>query len=231
MTRVLVAEDEPGIASFVAKGLRGAGYEVDVVGDGPTAAARARAGDIDLVVLDLGLPGMDGLDVLRSIRGEDERIPVIILTARDELGSTVAGFERGADDYMTKPFRFEELLARVRARLRNAQTDAPILKGGGIALDLHGHRAHVGDRVVDLTTREFALAEELLRHPDEVLDRDHLLRNVWGDDVDAASNVVDVYVLYLRRKIGDGFVETVRGRGYRLGVVRPQRQATKPATA
>lgn len=231
MTLVLVAEDEPGIASFVAKGLRANGFEVEVATDGPSAAARAASGDVDLVVLDLGLPGMDGLDVLRSIRHGDDRLPVIILTARDEIGTTVAGFERGADDFMTKPFRFEELLARVRARLRNAQTDAPILKGGGVALDLHGHRVHVGDRVADLTAREFALAEEFLRHPDEVLDRDHLLRSVWGDDVDAASNVVDVYVLYLRRKIGDGFIETVRGQGYRLGSVPTDSQVSNPVSA
>jgi DNA-binding response OmpR family regulator len=144
-------------------------------------------------------------------------MPVLILTARDGVEDTVAGLEGGADDYVTKPFRFEELLARIRLRLRDERaSEVTVLSAGDVVLDLRSRRASVGDRVVELTAREFALAEVFLRHAGQVLSREQLLSHVWGYDFDPGSNVVDVYVRYLRRKLGDGVIETVRGMGYRL---------------
>ncbi|CAN5699768.1 response regulator transcription factor [soil metagenome] len=217
MPRILIAEDEPRIAAFVEKGLRANGFTTTVVDDGRDAAAAARDADFDLLILDLGLPGKDGMEVLADLRGRGERIPVIILTARSELVHTVAGFEGGADDYITKPFRFEELLARVRARLRELGGDEPtVLSAGGFTLDLRTRQATVSGRLVDLTAREFALAETFLRHAGQVLSREQLLSHVWGYDFDPESNVVEVYVRYLRKKLGDSAIETVRGMGYRL---------------
>jgi two-component system copper resistance phosphate regulon response regulator CusR len=219
VARILIAEDEPRIASFLEKGLRANGFTTTVVDDGLTAVAVARDGDYDLLVLDLGLPGLHGLEVLRQLRQRGERLPVVILTARDEVETTVDGFARGADDYVTKPFRFEELLARIRVRLRpEAGTDVGLLRAGDLVLDVRTRRATAGGRTVELTAREFALAETFLRHPDQVLSREQLLSHVWGYDFDPESNVVDVYVRYLRRKLGDGLIETVRGMGYRLTV-------------
>ncbi len=222
MARILIAEDEPRIASFLEKGLRANGFTTIIVDDGPTAASVARDRDFDLVVLDLGLPGRDGLDVLSEVRRRGEHLPVVILTARDGIEPTVEGFELGADDYITKPFAFEELLARVRARLRDSADSEPtVLQAGDVRLDLRTRRARVGARVVELTAREFALAETFLRHPDQVVSREQLLSHVWGYDFDTGSNVVEVYVRYLRKKLGEGVIETVRGMGYRL-TVRPR---------
>jgi two-component system copper resistance phosphate regulon response regulator CusR len=215
--RILIAEDEPRIASFLEKGLQANGFSTTVVDDGRSAAAAARDGDFDLLILDLGLPTVHGLDVLREMRSRGERLPVVILTARDELDTTIAGFAGGADDYVTKPFRFEELLARIRVRLRNgAGEETTMLRSGEVTLDLLTRRASVGARTVELTAREFALTETFLRHPDQVLSRQQLLSHVWGYDFDPESNIVDVYVRYLRRKLGPGVIETVRGMGYRL---------------
>ena len=187
------------------------------VGDGQSAATLARDTDFDALVLDLGLPGMDGMDVLRTIRQRGERLPVVILTARDGVSSTVDGLESGADDYLTKPFRFEELLARLRARLRTTtEADATTRTVGRVTLDVRTRRAEVDGTAVELTAREFALLDVLLRHPDQVLSREQLLSMVWGYDFDPGSNVVDVYVRYLRRKLGADVIETVRGMGYRL---------------
>jgi len=217
MNRILIVEDEPRIASFVEKGLRANGFTTTVVGDGTTAATVAQDEDFDLLILDLGLPGMDGRDVLREIRAHGERMPVIILTARREVEDTVASLDAGADDYLTKPFKFEELLARVRARLRDRGSSQPTtLAAGDIALDLRTRRANVGGAPVDLSTREFALAEMLFRHPGQVLSREQLLSHVWGYDFDPGSNIVDVYVGYLRKKLGPALIETVRGAGYRF---------------
>jgi DNA-binding response OmpR family regulator len=222
MSRILIAEDEPGIASFVEKGLRAAGHSTLVVDDGLTAASAARDRDFDLMILDLGLPGIDGQTALAEIRGRGERLPVIILTARTGLLDTVAGLEGGADDYVTKPFAFEELLARVKARLRDpGSPDLAELSAGEVTLDLRTRRARVGTRVVELSAREFILAETLMRHPGQVLSRQQLLSSVWGYDFDPGSNVVDVYVGYLRRKLGKDLIETVRGMGYRLVDRRP----------
>ena len=219
MTRILIVEDEERIVSFLEKGLRASGYTTVAVGTGPDAVALGRDDAIDLLIHDLGLPGMDGHEVLRTLRARGERMPVIILTARDSVEDTVAGLERGADDYMTKPFRFEELLARVRLRLRDdAAPETSVLSAGIVSLDLRSRRASVGDRVVELTAREFALLETFLRHAGQVLSREQLLSHVWGYDFDPGSNVVDVYVRYLRRKLGSDVVQTVRGMGYRLTV-------------
>ncbi len=219
MTRILIVEDEERIVSFLEKGLRASGYTTVAVGTGPDAVALGRDDAFDLLILDLGLPGMDGHEVLRTLRARGERMPVIILTARDSVEDTVAGLERGADDYMTKPFRFEELLARVRLRLRDdAAPETNVLSAGMVSLDLRSRRASVGDRVVELTAREFALLETFLRHAGQVLSREQLLSHVWGYDFDPGSNVVDVYVRYLRRKLGSDVVQTVRGMGYRLTV-------------
>jgi two-component system, OmpR family, copper resistance phosphate regulon response regulator CusR len=217
MARILIVEDEPRIASFLEKGLRANGYTTTVLDDGRTALAAARDADYDLVVLDIGLPSLNGLEVLSGLRARGEALPVVILTARDSVETTVSALEGGADDYVTKPFRFEELLARVRARLRETSSpEATVLEAGAISLDLRTRRARVGDDVVELTAREFALLETFLRHPDQVLSREQLLSHVWGYDFDPGSNVVDVYVRYLRRKLGDDTIETVRGMGYRL---------------
>ena len=217
MTRVLIAEDEPGISSFLEKGFKAEGFATLVVGDGRAAAHAARDRDFDIVILDLGLPGLDGHEVLAEIRGRGERLPVIILTARKETRDTVAGLEGGADDYVTKPFRFEELLARVRARLRDRGTaEATVLEVAGVRLDLRSRRVQSAGRDVELSAREFTLLETFMSHPDQVLSREQLLSRVWGYDFDGGSNVVDVYVGYLRKKLGSETIETVRGMGYRL---------------
>lgn len=220
MARILIAEDEPRIASFVQKGLSANGFTVTVVGDGPSAYDYATTGGFDLMVLDIGLPGMDGFAVLSKLRAERNTIPVIVLTARTSVQDTVAGLEGGADDYMPKPFRFEELLARVRLRLTSERaTELTVLSCGGLRLDLRTRRADVDGRTVDLSAREFALAETFLRHPGQVLSREQLLSHVWGYDYDPGSNVVDVYVRYLRRKLGAERFVTLRGMGYRLDAI------------
>ena len=217
MTRILIAEDEARIVSFLEKGLRAAGYTTLAVGDGIDALALARDDSFELLILDLGLPGIAGHEVLRRMRGRGETMPVIILSARSGVDDAVAGFEGGADDYVVKPFRFEELLARVRVRLRaQPAADSAVLRAGDVALDLRTRRAVIGDRSIELTAREFALLEHLLRHAGQVLSREQLLSHVWGYDFDPGSNVVDVYIRYLRKKLGADVVDTVRGMGYRL---------------
>lgn len=217
MNRILIAEDEARIAAFLEKGLKANGFTTTIAATGDDAAALAADSDFDLLILDLGLPGKDGSEVLREIRTRGERMPVIILTARDGLRDKVSGLEAGADDYVTKPFKFEELLARVRARLRDPGKPEPdLLSAGGIVLDLRARQAIVNGDAVELSAREFILAEMLFRHPRQVLSREQLLSHVWGYDFDPGSNVVDVYVGYLRKKLGQGLIETVRGMGYRL---------------
>ncbi len=217
MSRILIAEDEERISSFVDKGLRAAGYTTAVTADGGEALALAQSGEFDLLLLDVGLEGIDGFEVLRRLRSSDRVLPVIMLTARTSVRDTVAGLDGGASDYIAKPFRFDELLARVRVRMRDTASDAgTVLSHGNLSLDLRSRRATVAGRSVDLSAREFALAEEFLRNPDQVLSREQLLSRVWGLDFDPGSNVVDVYVRYLRNKFGADRIETVRGMGYRL---------------
>jgi len=217
MNRILIVEDEERIASFIEKGLRANGFTTTVAADGDQAIGLARSGEFDLLILDLGLPGRDGSEVLRELRERDRRTPVLILSARDSLIDKVEGLEAGADDYVTKPFRFEELLARVRVRLRDEHApETTVLRVGSCSLDLKTRRLEVEGRSVELTAREFALAETFFRHAGQVLSREQLLSNVWGYDHDPGSNVVDVYVGYLRKKIGEERIATVRGMGYRL---------------
>jgi len=219
MSQILIAEDEPGISSFITKGLRAAGYASTAVTTGQEALVLALAGDVQLLVLDIGLPDMDGFTVLRRLREAGSALPVIILTARTSVDDTVAGLEGGADDYMPKPFRFEELLARIRLRLRapDQGTQATsVLSLGDLSLDLRTRHATVAGREVELSAREFSLAETFLSHPGQVLSREQLLDRVWGYDFDPGSNVVDVYVRYLRKKVGAERIVTVRGMGYRL---------------
>lgn len=216
MTRILIAEDEARLASFLEKGLRSSGFTIKVVPDGPGAAALARDEEFDLLILDLGLPGQDGLAVLRELRRDGQRLPVIILTARDDPADKVAGLEAGADDYLAKPFHFEELLARVRARLRGERPEeGRTVRVGDVSLDLRTRWASAGGDTIELSAREFELLRTFLQHPNQVLTREQLLSHVWGYDYDPGSNVVDVYVGYLRRKLGARRFETVRGVGYR----------------
>jgi two-component system copper resistance phosphate regulon response regulator CusR len=214
---ILIADDEARISGFIDKGLRAAGFATRVAPTGPEALHLALSGEFDLLVLDVNLPGMDGFRVLEELRGSGSSMPVIMLTARVELEDTVAGLEGGADDYLGKPFRFDELVARIRLRMRREEAAAPTqLSHRDLMLDIRTRRAHVGGAAVELSAREFALAEELVRHAGQVLSREQLLSRVWGFDFDPGSNVVDVYIGYLRQKLGPGRIETMRGVGYRL---------------
>lgn len=220
MSRLLIAEDESRIAAFIEKGLKANGLLTTLVTNAHEAMLLAQSGEFDLLILDLGLPDQDGLTVLEALRGQGERLPIIVLTARDDIHAKVAGLEGGADDYITKPFRFEELLARVRVQLRNRQAafskEDMVLTIGKVSLNLRSREVRVGDRLIELSAREFLLAETFLRYPGQVMSREQLLNHVWGYDYDPGSNIVDVYVGYLRKKLGNDLIETVRGMGYRL---------------
>jgi DNA-binding response OmpR family regulator len=220
VARILIVEDEQRIASFIAKGLKAEGHVTVEVADGQAGLDHALSGEFDLMVLDIGLPRVSGFDVLDQLRAQGSRMPVIVLTARDSVTDTVSALDSGADDYMSKPFRFAELLARVRVRLRPVHDQGgpadDVLTRGNLSLDLRTRRATLGDREVDLSAREFRLAEIFLRNAGMVLSREQLLDHVWGYDFDPGSNVVDVYVGYLRRKLGATTISTVRGVGYRF---------------
>lgn len=214
---ILVVEDEPGIASFLRRGFEAAGHTVLDTDDGVTGLALAQRDEVRLVVLDLGLPGLSGEEVLTRLRVLRPALPVIVLTAKDTVADKVTNLDAGADDYVVKPFSFSELLARVRARLRATdQPTAARLTAGGVVLDLLTRRASVDGRAVELSTREFALAEVFVRHAGQVMSKVQLLDQVWGYDFDGGSNVVEVYVRHLRRKLGVERIETVRGAGYRF---------------
>jgi DNA-binding response OmpR family regulator len=220
VSSILVIEDEPAVADFLKRGL-GAHCHSPVVTDEPSRAiGLALGGEFDVILLDLGLPGGDGLDVLSTLRERGQQVPVIVLTGQVEERDAVACLEAGADDYMTKPFRFDELLARVGAVLRRVGRPRDlVLQVGDLQLDLRTRRATLGDHSVDLTSREFALLEAFMRHPDEVLSREQLLSQVWGYFFDPGTNSVNVYVAFLRKKLGAETIETVRGTGYRLRTV------------
>lgn len=214
---VLVVEDEAGITAFLRRGLESAGFGVLTAADGNAGLELARRADVELVVLDLGLPGLAGEEVLKRLRTHRPDLPVIVLTAKDAVADRVANLEAGADDYVVKPFSFSELLARVRARLRTRGQPVPtIVESGDLRLDLRTREVQVGARRVALSAREFSLLEVLLRHAGQVLSQVQLLDQVWGYDFDGGSNVVEVYIRHLRRKIGTERIETIRGAGYRL---------------
>lgn len=221
MAQILIVEDEARIASFIAKGLRAEGHQPQVVSDGPSGLDEALSGHYDLMVLDIGLPGMDGFEVLDQLRSQGSRMPVIILTARDSVSDTVTGLDSGADDYMAKPFRFAELMARIRLRLRTVSSGGGAsfedeLVVQGIRLDRRTRRVTTPRGEEELSAREFTLAEMFFLNPGQVLTREQLLDHVWGYDFDPGSNVVDVYVGYLRKKLGSEVISTVRGVGYRM---------------
>jgi DNA-binding response OmpR family regulator len=220
--RILVIEDEVRIQSFLARGLEAEGYAVVAAGDGTEGLALATSGAWDLVVLDLLLPGLSGLQVLRELHRAQPQLPVVILSARSDVQTKLRGFELGATDYVSKPFSLDELLARIRVQLRSAAAGAEIedehvLQAGRVVLDLARRQARIGELVTDLSDREFRLLHHLLLHAGEVISRERLLAEVWGYGFDPGSNVVDVCVRRLRAKLGpDAPIETVRHAGYRL---------------
>jgi DNA-binding response OmpR family regulator len=216
MPRILIAEDDPLIGSFLEKGFRANGFTTFLTGDGEQAQALGLSDEFDLLLLDMGLNSRDGFHVLQELRMRGKTLPILVLTGRRER-DVVMCLEGGADDYMTKPFHFDELLARVKTRLRTMGTqEADVLSAGEVRLDLKTRRASVGEKAVDLTAREFALLETLIRHADNVLSREQLLSHVWGYSFDPTTNLVNVYVNSLRKKLGADIIQTVRGVGYRL---------------
>lgn len=218
MNRILIAEDEPRIATFLKKGLEANGFTVKVASDAKMASDVVFSQEFDLILLDLGLPLKDGFTLLEELRGQGLTLPIIILTARDDIKDKVAGLEGGADDYVTKPFRFEELLARIRLRLKNRVDNfIPIqteLKSGKIVLNLRSRQVHLDNQLVEVSNTEFALLEILISHKGQIMTRQQLLDHVWGYSYDPGSNIVDVYIGYLRKKIGKNTIATIRGIGY-----------------
>jgi two-component system OmpR family response regulator len=220
--RALVVEDHAKLASLIHRGLSEEGYAVDVAPDGPQALVRATATEYDVIVLDVMLPGLDGFEVCRRLREQTVQTPVLMLTARDGVDDRIAGLDLGADDYLTKPFAFDELLARLRALARRGAIErTPVLEVGPLRLDPRTKQVWRDGEEVELSAKEFALLETFMRHPGQVLSRFELLEHAWDFAYENKSNVVDVYVRYLRRKLGRSTIETVRGAGYRLP--RPER--------
>jgi two-component system, OmpR family, response regulator len=214
--KLLVVEDEARIAAFLEKGLTAHGYAVEWANTGSEGLRLGVAPDVALVILDLKLPDLDGLEVLAGLRERGSMVPVLILSARGKVDDRVRGLDLGADDYLPKPFAFEELLARVRARLRPGPTAGGVLRAGGIYLDVLTREVTAAGRTVSLSDREFALLRAFVSRPRQVLSRRELLAIAWDMDFDPQTNLVDVYVGYLRRKLGESVIETVRGAGYRL---------------
>jgi two-component system OmpR family response regulator len=219
--RVLIVEDETKMASLLRRGLQEEGLVADIAPTGEEAVTRAKAAEYDAVLLDLMLPGMDGLEACRRLRKLDVWTPILMLTARDAVEDRVAGLDSGADDYLTKPFSFSELLARLRALVRRGAIERPaVLEVADLKLDPASHRAWRGKAEINLSAKEFALLETFMRRPGQVLSRSQLLEHAWDYDYENRSNVVDVYVRYLREKVDRPFgvesIETVRGAGYRL---------------
>jgi two-component system copper resistance phosphate regulon response regulator CusR len=220
--RILVAEDEPRILAFVTRGLESEGFAVDAAADGVEALRCARSAHYDVTILDLLLPGIDGLAVLRDLRQHSPELPVVILSARSDLQTKLRGFELGANDYIVKPFALGELIARIRVQLRHAAglLDDHVVHAGRLDLDLSRRQVRIGGDVTDLSDREFRLLRELALHPGELISRERLLAEVWGYHFDPRSNVVEVSMRRLRKKLGDhATIETVRHAGYRLATV------------
>lgn len=219
MSHILIVEDDPRISSFVVKGLKAAGYTSTLINDGNAAFLISKTSIFDLIILDVGLPGMDGFTIMKKLRAEGISTPIIMLTARDSVTDTLEGLENGANDYMTKPFQFAELLARIRLRLldiNREENTASMLSHRDLVLNVLTRQVTVAGASTELTSREFALLETLIRHKNQVLSREQLLGQVWGMDFDPNSNVVDVYIRALRKKIGEDYIVTVRGAGYRF---------------
>jgi two-component system OmpR family response regulator len=219
--RVLVVEDDSKMAGLLRRGLREDGVAADVAGSGEDALWMAGSTEYDAVVLDVMLPGIDGFETLRRLRADEVWAPVLVLTARDAVEDRITGLDGGGDDYLTKPFAFGELQARLRALVRRGNAPRPpVLEVGDLRLDPSTHRVWRGEREITLSPREFALLEAFMRRPGEVLTRLHLLEHAWDNQYENRSNVIDVYVRYLREKVDRPFkaasIETVRGRGYRL---------------
>jgi two-component system OmpR family response regulator len=215
--RILVVEDESKLADLLARGLREEGHAADVATEGEQALWMAQAAPFDAIVLDVMLPGIDGFEVCRRLRASDVWAPVLMLTARDAVEDRVTGLDAGADDYLMKPFAFDELLARLRALTRRAPTERPtMVEIGELRLDPAAHRAWRAEVELDLSAKEFALLELFMRNPGVVLSRDQMLDGAWDMSYERRSNIIDVYIRYLRGKIGRASIETVRGRGYRL---------------
>ena len=219
--RILLVEDDSRVASFIKRGLREETYAVDIAKDGEEAIYMAQSNEYDLIILDLLLPKKSGLEVLKTLRSEKIATPTLMLTAKDEVEDRVKGLDAGADDYLTKPFGFDELLARIRALLRRRGDMVPtLLKVGDLELDTLRHKARRGGKELELTSREYALLEYLMRHADRVVTRTMLAEHVWEQDFDPLSNVIDVHIARLRRKIDAGFkkkyLQTIRGTGYTL---------------
>jgi len=219
--RILVIEDEKKIADFIKRGLKEEGYAVDSAYDGEAGLFMAKTNEYDLIILDLMLPKMDGVAVCKNLRGEKIATPVIMLTAKDAVKDKVAGLDSGADDYLTKPFAFEELLARVRAILRKKDSGQPAkLKVADLEIDLYTHKVYRAGKEIELTAKEYALLEYLMRNSGAIVTRTMISEHVWDIDFDTFTNVIDVYINYLRNKIDAGhgkkLIQTIRGRGYML---------------
>ena len=219
--RILVVEDEKKVASFIKKGLEEEHYAVDIAYDGEEGLAMARINEYDLILLDIMLPRLDGMEVLRQIRRNGSNVPILMLTARDSVEDIVSGLDGGSDDYLTKPFSFAELVARVRALLRRkAREKTDILKIGDLSLSTSTHRVKRGEREIELTPKEYALLEYFMRNPNRILTRTLITEHVWDYHFDPETNVIDVYVNYLRKKIDQGFekklIHTIRGSGYMI---------------
>lgn len=222
MSHILIAEDESRIASFLQKGLQAHGFATTLADDGVQAAYLALTGSFNLLILDLGLPGKHGIKVIEELRGQGVAMPIIVLTVIQDIQDKVKALEAGANDYVTKPFSLDELIARIRVQLRSQrspQFDEPmVLTAGELQIDLRQRRVKWKGKSVELSTREFTLLELLARHPGQVWTREDLLDNVWGYDYAPSSNIVDVYVGYLRKKLGQGLIKTIRGIGYSLQI-------------
>lgn len=217
MKRVLIVEDEPRFAEFLERGLRAHGFAATTAATGNAARQLLRYEEFDLVLLDLGLPDVDGLDLLGELRRSGVRLPIIILTAREDVTDKISGLDAGASDYVTKPFSFDELLARLRVQLRDSHTqEVTVLQADEVSLDLRTRRATSRGSTVELTAREFTMLEVFLRHRGQVLSREQLLSHVWGYGYDPGSNVVEVFIGRLRRKLGTQAIRTVRGMGYSI---------------